>query len=108
MGSVPSEVVLPTMVPRMKQPCDFFGIRVNSRKIGAFLVIALRASQSQVLRVVSPAVLLSYDVFDVEAQCRVLLKRSTILATMAGSLPRELRRGRVHQTDLPLARKARP
>src|SRR5439155_5155288 len=60
-----------------------------------------------VLGIVSPAVLLSDDVFDMESQSGVFLKQSAVLATRAGSLPHELRRGGVHQAALPLARKAR-
>ena len=76
----PPEVILPSILPRMKQPGQFPGVRIDAREIRSLDRVASAAGQRQVLPVVRPSVLLRDDVLDVERRLLlVLLPQPAIL-----------------------------
>jgi hypothetical protein len=77
------EVLLPEIPTRMKKTRQLSGIRVDTRKIGAFVEIAVDASPGEVLGCVRAAMLAGDDVLDVKILRRQnSVRQATVLAAI--------------------------
>ena len=78
--SVAFEVLIPSVLPRMKQPDERAAFRVNSTQVRSLVRIAVVAGESEVFAVVCSAMLASDDVLDVigEERLRALVAGSSI------------------------------
>jgi hypothetical protein len=85
VGFSTSKVGRPAIFARVEKPYDALRYRINRREVRPFAEIVVRASPSQIRRIVAAAVLAGPDVFDVKSEEGVVvLITSAILATIAG------------------------
>jgi len=80
----------------MKDGRHLPGLRVDSCQVRAFVQIAAVSSQRQIIGIIGAAVLLCRDVFNMMPQATMFLVQTAIFATVAGSLPDEIPRRRIH------------
>lgn len=91
-------MIAPDVTPGVKQRSDLPSLRIDSRKIGALVVVTVVARQRQVLQCVRAAMLFRNDVLDVKRQQRQeLLEQSTVFATPPSPLADQLPSSRVPQ-----------
>jgi hypothetical protein len=84
--ATPSEMVDPKIAARVKQGNNLTALVVNPSDIRALVPVAPWASQSQIVELRPPAVLLRNDVIDLEQQPVDRLGKPAILARPAGPL----------------------
>lgn len=90
MDSVPSEVILPALLPRVKQRSEISGKWINAGEIRAFVKIAINAGEAEVGGIVASAMLERPDMFDMQCrQRRVVLMKATILAVILRAFAHE-------------------
>jgi len=95
--AVPLEMLVPAVTPRREQLRNPGGFGINPGEVGAFVKIAVNASESQVVEVVGATVNLGEKVFDVEnGQRRILRLKLAILTPVAGSFPNARSGLRIH------------
>jgi hypothetical protein len=96
--SVALEVLIPLVLPRMKEPDERAAFRVKSAQVRSLVRIAVVAGESEVSAVVSSAMLASDDVLDVigEEWLRVL-RQAAVFAAITGSFTDSLPEPLVHQ-----------
>jgi hypothetical protein len=83
IDTLPAEVIVPFILPGMKECGDLFGLRVDAGEIGAFVQITIDARQGEVIQVIGPAVNFRDDVFDVKRSQRgIFLRQLTKLAAI--------------------------
>jgi hypothetical protein len=84
--SVASEVLIPPVLPRMKQPDERAAFRIKSTQVRTLVRIAVVAGESEVFAVVPSAMLSSNDVLDVIGEERLrALRKETVFAAMIGT-----------------------
>jgi hypothetical protein len=79
--------VLPGIAPRVKERSHFFGCGIDTRQVGALSEVAPVASQGEVLDGIEAAMLFGNDVLDAMGEVAAILRKPTVLATMARALP---------------------
>jgi hypothetical protein len=96
--SVALEVLIPLVLPRMKEPDERAAFRVKSAQVRSLVRIAVVAGESEVSAVVSSAMLASDDVLDVigEEWLRVL-RQAAVFAAITGPFADSLPELLVHQ-----------
>jgi hypothetical protein len=96
--SVALEVLIPLVLPRMKEPDERAAFRVKSAQVRSLVRIAVVAGESEVSAVVSSAMLASDDVLDVigEEWLRVL-RQTAVFAAITGPFTDSLPEPLVHQ-----------
>jgi hypothetical protein len=65
-GAVPAEMTPPPVSARVEEPSPLTSLWINTRKVGAFVMIAGKTRESKVGRNRVPAVLFPDDVIDFE------------------------------------------
>src|SRR5271165_121571 len=96
--SVALEVLIPLVLPRMKQPDERAAFRVKSAQVRSLVCIAVVAGESEVSAVVSSAMLASDDVLDVIGEERLrILRQATVFAAITGPFADSLPEPLVHQ-----------
>lgn len=81
----------------MKQAGEFARLRIDARKVRAFVEIAMMTGERQILRRVIPFVLPRHDMFDVKPQWFLRLGQAAILAAILGTFADELAKPCIHQ-----------
>jgi hypothetical protein len=85
------KVVIPRVLPGVKQPHQRPAFLVNPTQVRTFVQIAVVTCEREIFTVVSAAVPASYDVLDViSKEGLAILRHSAILAAMACPFPDEL------------------
>jgi len=101
MNSDPFEVIAPSIPPRVKQAAHLPSFRIDPSQIRALVKIAVDASESEILQLIGPTVLLWDDVLYVErGKWRIFLVQLAVLTPMASSLADEGPSGLVHELRL--------
>ena len=96
--SVALEVLIPPVLPRMKQPDERAAFRIKSTQVRTLVRIAVVAGESEVFAVVSSAMLASNDVLDVIGEERLrVLRKAAVFAAMIGTFTDGLPEPLVHQ-----------
>jgi len=96
--SVTLEVLFPPVLPGMKQPDELAAFRIKSAQVRSLMRIAVVAGESEVLAVVSSAMLASNDVLDVIGEERLrILRQATVFAAITGPFSNSLPELLVHQ-----------
>jgi hypothetical protein len=83
-STIPGEMLVPLLSPRMKQRDDLTGVRIDPRQVRPFIAVAVAARESQVFQYGGAAVLLSDDVVEVKRQLSERFRETTILAAVTG------------------------
>ena len=84
--SVALEVLIPPILPRMKQPYERAAFRIKSTQVRSLVRIAMVAGESEVFAVASSAMLASNDVLDVICEERLrVLRKAAVFAAMIGT-----------------------
>lgn len=60
-------MLIPSILSRMKKPCQRTRVRVKRREVGTFTQIAVGASQREILQSVQPTVLPGHDMLEMES-----------------------------------------
>ena len=89
-------MIEPRITAGIEQEHDFPTSRINRGEVGAFLEIAVRAGQSEIMGFICPAMLPRDNVFYMKTQLRKLLRYTTVLTTLARPCTDELTQLRVH------------
>ena len=84
---LPCKMFSPDVPPRVEQACHSAGLRVDSRKIGAFVAVAAEASQREVWQFGGAAVFLWDDVVHLETQFCEAFGKLAILSPEARASP---------------------
>jgi len=96
--SVAFKVLIPPILPRMKQPDERAAFRIRSTQVRTLVRIAVIAGESEVFAVVPSAMLSSNDVLDVIGEERLrALREATVFAAMIGTFTDGLPEPLVHQ-----------
>ena len=91
------EALVPQIGSRIEQRNQLLCVRIDGRQIGAFVAIAVRTGESQIVECIVPAMLRRANMLDVEAQKRRGgLRQVAVLAPMVCSLSHALTSGGVH------------
>jgi hypothetical protein len=97
VNAIPSEMLVPVLLARVKERGQSIGLGINSSEIGAFVEITVDAGETEVRFIVSAAVLDRADVLDVQGgEGRVFLMGLAILAAVSRSLSGKGSRGGGH------------
>jgi hypothetical protein len=97
-NSVALEVLIPQVLPRMKQPDERAGFWIKSTQVRSLVRIAVVAGESEVFAVVPSAMLSSNDVLDVIGEERLrALRKATVFAAMISTFTDGLPDPLVHQ-----------
>ena len=92
-----AKMLNPSVGAGMEQSHEETGVRIEARKIGAFLAVAEVTGQREIVNLVSAAVLFRYDVLDVKREIRIdTLVNPAILATLIRACPNESLRLLIH------------
>jgi hypothetical protein len=96
--SIAFEMLIPPVLPRMKQPDERAAFRIKSTQVRTLVRIAVVAGESEVFAVVPSAMLSSNDVLDVIGEERLhALRKATVFAAMIGTFTGGLPEPLVHQ-----------
>ena len=104
LTTAPREMFIPIIQSRMKQACQFFGLRIQPGKICSFVQIAVMAGKRKIVRRVFAAMLAWNDMLDVKQQRLLFLPQPAILTTILRALPNPLAQLGVHQAIFAWAR----
>src|SRR5204862_3047900 len=97
INAPPRKVILPSLVPRMKQLGHSTSFGIDPGQVWAFVKITVNASQSQVVEIVAAAMNPRDDMLDVKCgQRRIFLSQLAILAPISGALPHLSSERRAH------------
>ena len=91
------EVVIPSLLPGIKERNDFFAHWVHSREVWPFIPIAKTTGQRQVFGFGRPAMLPSDDVIKLEREFGKNLWKVAVLTTPSSSLPDQTLQRRIHR-----------
>jgi len=81
LDALPFEVLFPTISPWIKQPGDAPGLFIDTRKVCAFMQIAVDAGQREVLKFVSAAMgFWNYVLNMKRGQWRISLRQRAVFA----------------------------
>jgi hypothetical protein len=94
--AVPSEVLLPKVGSRVKEPSELAGFRVEARNVGPFIEIAAAAAQGKILQRRAPAVLAGDNMVHDVPECGSRLREQAILGTVACAAANFLLKNPVH------------
>jgi hypothetical protein len=84
-------VVIPLVLPRVKQPNQGSAFLINPTQVRIFVKIAVVTCEREIFTVISAAVPVSYDVLDVVSKEGLpILRHSAILAAMTCPFPDKL------------------
>ena len=89
-------MLVPAIVPRMKQSRERPGFRVQAGEIRPFAQIAVVTCERKVVGNISAPMLPGEEVFDVENERLTLLRQGAILAVIVRAAADELAEGSVH------------
>ncbi len=94
------EMIAPLLLAQMIQLGCFVCFWINSRDVGAFFVVAVRASQTQVVAIIIPCVPDWHDMIHMKAGKARGLTKTSIFAAAASALPHSilLRFTQTHQS----------
>ena len=96
--SVALKVLIPLVLPRMKQPDECAAFRVKPAQVRPLVGIAVVTGQSEVSIVVTFATLTSDDMFDVISEERLgLLRHAAVFAATTGPVANKLPEPLIHQ-----------
>lgn len=104
-GSVEGKMIRPLFTARVEQRRHLARVGINAAKVRAFLVIALRAGEREIRRVIRAAMLPGDDVFDVKTEGGSGLRETAVFAALSGPLAHELADGAVHSGRLGVGEK---
>jgi hypothetical protein len=97
VNAIPSEMLVPALLARVKERRQRICQRIDSSEIGAFVEITVDAGETEVRFIVRATVLDWADVLDVQGrERRVFLMSLAILAAVIRSLPDKSSRGGGH------------
>lgn len=101
------EMLVPVVLPWMKQSRERAGFRVQSGKIRSFAQIAVMTGERKIVGSIGTPMLSREDVLDVENERLTLLWQGAILAVIVRAAADELAEGSVHQPALAWVRTRR-
>ncbi len=81
----------------MKERNDITARRLNPGEIRSLGCVAAVAGQGEIVRVIRPAMLLGYDMFNVMREATLFLPEQAVFTTVSGTLADKLSRSRIHQ-----------
>ena len=90
-------MVSPYLLAGIKQLYGAATFRINCRKIGAFVQIALITGEREVFSFVASKMLTSDDVLDLKPMLESMLWEAAILGSVAGSIADELASSGIHE-----------
>lgn len=78
-------MILPLISTRMKQPSELTCLRIYPGKIWSLVLIAMVTGESQVIQLISPAMLPGLDVLDMVLHHRRFIVNMTVFTTPLGA-----------------------
>jgi hypothetical protein len=94
-----SKVLGPEVSPRMKEHDNLTAERIDACQVRTLVPIAVVASQSEIARFVSTAMLPRHNVLDMVRRVKILVGKQAILTPATGPAPDKIPRSRVHPSD---------
>jgi len=85
-----SEVIFPTLCSRVEEGSQNTCFRIQRAKVRAFVSIAVRAGERQIIRAGNAAMFFGYNVFHLECEHSRRLRKSALLTTPFCSFGHEL------------------
>ena len=95
-GADPPEMATPGVSARMEEPCFPACLRVDAREIRSLVMITGKTGHCQIPSRRWAAVLLRYDVVELEAERGISLRDATVLAAASCPLPDQALQVSIH------------